>query len=113
MVFLHQIPEIKFYQSYLEKIVSNLIKIYSNCPYFLLEQMHQVIFRLLLIDRKGMEAYLKVREKCLGSKNWMLRRNFIKLYTFIKINGSFEVNKSITPLVYKNIVNEKNSLIKL
>lgn len=113
MVFLHQISEIKFYQSYLEKIVSNLIKIYSNCPYFLLEQMHQVIFRLLLIDRKGMEAYLKVREKCLGSKNWMLRRNFIKLYTFIKINGSFEVNKSITPLVYKNIVNEKNSLIKL
>lgn len=105
MIFLDHIPEIKFYQSHLEKIVSHLIKIYSNCPYFLLEHMHQVIFRLLLIDRKGMEVYLKIREKCLGSKNWMLRRNFIKLYTFFKVNGSFDVNKSITPLVYKNIVN--------
>ena len=49
----------------------------------------------------------------MGSKNWMMRRNFIKLYAFFKINASFEVNKLITPLVYKNIINEKNSLIKM
>lgn len=77
------------------------------------EPLQKVILHLLLIDRKGMEVYIKIREKSLGSKNWMLRRNFIKLYTFFKANASFEVNKSITPLVYKNIVNEKNTLIKM
>lgn len=64
-----------------------------------------MILKLLLLDRKGMEVYIKIREKCLGSKNWMLRRNFIKLYTYFKLNASFELNRSITPLVYKNIVN--------
>lgn len=29
------------------------------------------------------------------------------------MNASFEVNKLITPLVYKNIVNEKTALIKV
>ena len=75
--------------------------------------IHKVILHLLLIDRKGMEIYVRIREKCLGSKNWMLRRNFIKLYTYFKTNASYEFNKSIMPLVYKNIVNEKNVLIKL
>jgi hypothetical protein len=43
----------------------------------------------------------------------MLRRNFIKMYTYFKMNASYELNKAITPLVYKNIVNEKNALIKM
>lgn len=60
-----------------------------------------------------MDLYVKIREKMLGSKNWMHRRNFIKLYVYFKIHGSFEFNKSITPLVYKNILIEKNILIKI
>jgi|JI9StandDraft_1071089.scaffolds.fasta_scaffold986410_2 hypothetical protein len=42
-------------------MVANIIKIYSNCPYYMLEKMNEVIFKLLLVDRKGMEVYLKVR----------------------------------------------------
>lgn len=89
IVFLGKIDEIRMAHFHLEKIVSHMIKIYSNCPYFMLETMHAVILHLLLTDRKGMEVYVKIREKCLGSKNWMLRRNFIKLYTFFKKNASF------------------------
>lgn len=35
------------------------------------------------------------------------------MYTYFKMNASYEFNRSITPLVYKNIVNEKNILIKM
>lgn len=89
------------------------MKVFVGAPYFMLEDLNRVILLLLLIDRKGMEVYLKVREKCLGSKNWILRRNFIKLYTYFKRNASYELNRIITPLVYKNIVNEKTPLIKI
>jgi hypothetical protein len=89
------------------------MKVYVGAPYFMLEELHRVILHLLMVDRKGMEVYLKVREKSLGAKNWMLRRNFIKLYTYFKIHASFEFNRMITPIVYKNIVNEKNVLIKI
>ncbi len=48
-----------------------------------------------------------------NSKSWMHRRNFIKLYCYFKMNGSYEFNRSITPLVYKNIMAEKNMMIKI
>jgi len=89
LVFLERILEIKMVHFHLEKIVASIIKVYSNCPYFMFEALQKIILHLLLIDRKAMDVYIKIREKSLGSKNWMLRRNFIKLYTFFKVNASF------------------------
>ena len=36
LVFISKISEIRFTQSHLEKVVTNIVKIYSNCPYFML-----------------------------------------------------------------------------
>ena len=113
LIFFERIAEIKLCHSHLERLIGHVIKVYVGSPYFMLEELHQVILHLLMVDRKGMEVYLKLREKCLGAKNWMLRRNFIKLYAYFKKHASFDFNKLITPLVYKNIINEKNVLIKI
>lgn len=88
------------------------MRIYQNCPYFLLEKMHAVIFGLMLADRKNLEIYLKVRDKFQASRCWMHRRNYIKLYAYLKRNASYEFNRNIAPLLYKSILAEKNSLIK-
>ena len=88
------------------------MRIYQNCPYFLLEKMNAVILGLMLADRKNLEIYLKVRDKFQASRCWMHRRNYIKLYSYLKRNASYEFNRNIAPLLYKSILAEKNSLIK-
>jgi hypothetical protein len=112
-LFLERVTEIKLYQTQYERIMASVMKIYHNCPYFLLEKVHGVILYLMLNDRKNMEIYLKIKEKYVTSRCWVHRRNYIKLYAFLKINSSFEFSKQFPALVYKNILNEKSVLIKL
>jgi hypothetical protein len=69
--------------------MASTIKIYHNCPYFLIEKVHGVIYFLMLNDRKNMEIYQKIKEKYINSRCWMHRRNYIKLYAFLKRNASF------------------------
>jgi hypothetical protein len=49
------------YQNSYEKIAANIVRLFINCPYFLLEKICFVIFSLLLQDRKMMDIYLKIR----------------------------------------------------
>lgn len=84
--------------------MTSVMKIYHNCPYFLLEKVHGVILYLMLNDRKNMEIYQKIKDKYVTSRCWSHRRNYIKLYAFLKMNASFEFNKQFPCLVYKNIL---------
>jgi len=52
-----------------------------------------------------MEIYQKIKERYISSRCWSHRRNYIKLYAYLKMNASFELNKQFPPLVYKNILN--------
>jgi len=95
----------KLYQSQYEKITSCILRIFNNCPYFLLEGINQIILYLLLSDKKNMDIYQKLKEKYINSRCWSHRRNYIKLYAYFKINASYEFNRCISTLVYKNILN--------
>lgn len=88
-LFLDRIPTIRLYQTQYERIMASIIKIYQNVPYFLIDKIHSVVLFLMLNDRKNMEMYQKIKEKYLNSRSWAHRRNYIKLYAFLKMNASF------------------------
>jgi hypothetical protein len=104
-LFLDKIPGIRLFQTQYERIMASIIKIYQNCPYFLIDKIHSVVLFLILNDRKNMEMYQKIKEKYLNSRSWAHRRNYIKLYAFLKMNASFEFNRLFPPLLYKTILN--------
>lgn len=82
----------------------SIVKIYQSCPYFLLDLVHAAILFLMLNDRKNLEMYQKIKEKFMGSRCWMHRRNYLKLYTFLKINSSYEFNKNFPIFPYKSML---------
>lgn len=49
----------------------------------------------------------------MNSRCWALRRNYLKLYSYFKRNGSHDFNRSLPLYSYKNLLNDKNVHIKL
>ena len=68
---------------------------------------------MMLVNRKTSEFLITIREKLMNSKNWMHRRNYLFFYMAIKKNTSFEFQKTIPTLNYRNIPAEKSIGYKL
>lgn len=102
-----------FGQNMYEKACMFMLKLWMACPAFLMEDVIDKVIYLVIINKRSFEFLITIREKVLNAKFWSHRKNYIIFYSILRCTTSFDCHKFIPVLVYKNIVCDKSSGVRM